>query len=62
MVSYLRGPNVDLTPRIKPFVNLTGIEILQAEVPDGEHTLRIDLKDVDGRISTKTFILTVMPN
>jgi len=62
VVSYLRGPNVDLTPRIKPFVNLTGIEILQAEVPDGEHTLRIDLKDVDGRISTKTFILTVMPN
>lgn len=61
-VTYLRGSSIDLTPRIRPFVQPTGIDILQAEVPDGEHTFRVDLRDTAGRNSTKTFTLTVTPN
>lgn len=49
--TYLRTPNVDLTARIKPFVSSTGIDLKDAELPPGDHIIRIDLKDSDGRIA-----------
>jgi hypothetical protein len=61
-VTYLRGPNIDLTERIKPFVRPTGIDIPDAEVPPGEHAIRVDLKDSDGRPATINFSLVVTPN
>ena len=57
--TYLRSPNVDLTPRIKPFVSATGIDVPAAELPPGEHVVRIDIKDSDGRAATASFILKV---
>ena len=57
--TYLRTPNVDLTPRIKPFVSATGIDVPAAELPPGEHVVRIDIKDSDGRAATASFILKV---
>jgi hypothetical protein len=61
-VTYLRGPNIDLTERIKPFVRPTGIDIPDAEVPPGEHAIRVDLKDSDGRPAKVSFSLAVAPN
>jgi hypothetical protein len=61
-VTYLRGPNIDLTERIKPFVQSTGIDIPDAEVPPGEHAIRVDLKDSEGRPATVSFSLAVAPN
>jgi hypothetical protein len=61
-VTYLRGSNIDLTQRIRPFVQPTGIDIPDAEVPAGEHTIRVDLKDSEGRPATTNFILAVTPN
>ena len=61
-VTYLRGPNIDLTERIRPFVRPTGIDIPDAEVPPGEHAIRVDLKDSDGRSGTANFVLAVSPN
>jgi hypothetical protein len=60
-VTYLRTPNVDLTPRIKPFVQSAGIDIPDVELPLGEHMVRIDLKDSDGRIGSTSFVLKVAP-
>jgi hypothetical protein len=57
--TYLRTPNVDLTPRIKPFVTATGINVPAAELPPGEHVVRIDIKDSDGRAATASFMLKV---
>ena len=57
--TYLRSPNVDLTPRIKPFVTVGGINVPAAELPPGEHVLRVDIKDSDGRSGTATFMLKV---
>jgi hypothetical protein len=57
--TYLRTPNVDLTPRIKPFVSASGIDVPAAELPPGEHVVRIDIKDSDGRAATASFILKV---
>ena len=57
--TYLRTPNVDLTPRIKPFVNATGIDVPAAELPPGDHMVRIDIKDSDGRVASTSFTLKV---
>ncbi len=61
-VTYLRGPNIDLTQRVKPFARPTGIDIPDAEVPPGEHAIRVDLKDSEGRTATVSFLLAVAPN
>jgi hypothetical protein len=60
-VIFLRTPNVDLTPRVKPFIQADGINMQDAELPPGEHTLRVDIKDSDGRPGTTIFTLKVAP-
>jgi len=61
-VTYLRGSNIDLTQRVKPFARPNGIDIPDAEVPPGEHAIRVDLKDSEGRAATINFLLAVAPN
>jgi len=58
---FLRTPNVDLTPRVKPFVQPDGINMHDAELPPGEYTMRVDIKDSDGRPGTAMFTLKVAP-
>src|SRR5258708_7532362 len=60
-VTYLRTPNVDLTSRVKAFVQATGIDIPDVELPVGEHMVRVDIKDSDGRAGSTSFILRVTP-
>jgi len=60
-VTFLRTPNVDLTPRVKSFVQATGIDMPDAELPAGDYTLRVDVKDTDGRIGSMSFVLQVQP-
>ena len=60
-VTYLKTPNVDLTERVKPFAQGTGIDIPDAELPPGEHEVRIDVRDSDGRVGTASFMLKVSP-
>jgi len=60
-VTYLRAQNVDLTPRVKSFVGPTGIDMPDVELPEGEHMVRVDIKDTDGRVGTTSFVLKVAP-
>jgi hypothetical protein len=60
-VIYLRTPNVDLTPRVKPFIQVDGIDMPDSELPPGEYMLRVDVKDSDGRPGTTSFTLKVSP-
>ncbi|MEH2492586.1 hypothetical protein [Bradyrhizobium sp. AZCC 2230] len=60
-VIFLRTPNVDLTPRVKPFVQADGINMQDAELPPGDYTMRVDIKDSDGRPGTAIFTLKVAP-
>ena len=60
-VIYLKQPNVDLTPRVKPFAQPTGIDMPDALLPPGDHLVRIDVKDSEGRVSTTSFVLKVAP-
>jgi hypothetical protein len=60
-VIYLRAPNVDLTDRVKSFVHASGLDMPDAELPPGDHTIRVDIKDSDGRIGSTSFVLKVSP-
>jgi hypothetical protein len=60
-VTYLRTPNVDLTPRLKSFVQPTGIDVPDVVLPVGDHMVRVDIKDSDGRVGTASFVLKVAP-
>jgi hypothetical protein len=60
-VTYLRTPNVDLTGRIKPFVQPTGIDMPDVQLPAGDHMVRVDIKDSDGRVGSTSFVLKVTP-
>jgi hypothetical protein len=60
-VIYLRVPNVDLTDRVKSFVRATGLDIPDAELPPGDHLIKVDIKDSEGRIGSTTFILKILP-
>lgn len=55
------SPNVDLTPRVKPFAKPTGIDISEAEVPPGEHLVRVEIHDSEGRQTSTVFLLSVAP-
>jgi hypothetical protein len=60
-VTYLKSPVVDLTPRIKPFAKATGIDMPDAQLPPGEHLVRVDVKDTDGRAASTSFLLKIAP-
>lgn len=60
-VTYIKSPAVDLTPRLKPFVKPDGIDMPDAELPPGDHVIRVDVKDSDGRTATTNFTLKVAP-
>jgi hypothetical protein len=59
--TYLKTPSVDLTSRVKPFVQPTGIDIPDTQLPVGNHMLRVDVKDLDGRSGSTIFALKVAP-
>ena len=59
VVTYIKQPAIDITQRIQPYITADGIDVLQAEVPPGEHKFWIELKDQDGRIGGGEFTFEV---
>jgi hypothetical protein len=59
--TYLKTPSVDLTDRVRPFVQATGVDIPDTELPPGDQMLRVDIKDQDGRTGSTVFDLKVTP-
>jgi hypothetical protein len=58
---YLKTPDIDLTPRVMPFVEASGIDIPEAEIPSGEHYFQAEVADSEGRTRTEVFVLRVAP-
>jgi len=48
VVTYVKDPQIDITPRVKAFITADGINIAQADVPPGVHQFFIELKDTEG--------------
>jgi hypothetical protein len=59
LLTYLRTPEIDLTQRIKPFIAAGGIDVQDAQVPPGTHTIRVIVADTDGRTNEADFTFTV---
>ena len=60
-VTYMKTPTVDLTDRIKSFVQASGMDMPDAELPPGDHMIRVDIKDSEGRIGSTSFELKISP-
>jgi hypothetical protein len=58
-VVYMKSPFVDLTPRLKGAISAQGIDFAKADVPPGAHTIRVTVKDADGRETNSVFTLNV---
>ncbi|KAJ8136276.1 hypothetical protein OY671_010511, partial [Metschnikowia pulcherrima] len=43
--------------RLKPFVKPDGIDMPDAELPAGDHIIRVDVKDSEGRSASTSFTL-----
>jgi hypothetical protein len=56
-VQVLKLIALDITERVRPYVSLRGIQIPEARLPAGQHTVRISVADEGGQRSTK--IITV---
>lgn len=51
-VVLLRGGNVDLTQRLKPYITPAGIAMPNAMVPPGTYVMEVTVADADGHKST----------
>jgi len=60
-VIYLKTPEIDITPRVARFVRPAGIDIPDAEAPVGEHHIRVDVTDSEGRTRSTVFTLKIAP-
>lgn len=58
-VVYMKSPFVDLTPRLKNAISAGGIDFAKAEVPPGTHTIRVTVKDSEGRETNSVLNLVV---
>ena len=59
LVTYLKEPTIDLTQRVKPFIAASGIDVQDAQVPPGTHTLRVDVTDSLGHTNSTDFTFRV---
>lgn len=58
-VVYMKSPFVDLTPRLKNSISASGIDFAKADVPPGTHTIRVTVKDTEGRETNTVLNLVV---
>ncbi len=59
LLTYMKAPAVDLTQRIKPYIAASGIDVENAEVPPGTHTLKLNVTDSEGHTSSVVFSFSV---
>jgi hypothetical protein len=58
-VTYLRSSGIELLDRVRNGLSEKGIDIAAAEVPPGEHQIRISVQDSEGRQSNTMLYLNV---
>ena len=58
-VTVLKLFGIDITDRVRPYTTAAGIQIPDAKLPSGEHTVRIVVADASGGVSQKQVTLSV---
>jgi hypothetical protein len=61
-IDYVRAQTIEITPRIAPFVNASGVDIPEATAPPGTHYLSISVMDQAGRRGETSVALKVSPS
>ena len=59
-MTYLRTPNVELVDRVRGGLSEKGIDLATAEVPPGEHQIRLTVQDSEGRQTSTLLNLNVV--
>ncbi len=60
-VTYLKSPSVDLLDRVRNGLTEKGISLASAEVPPGEHQIRVSVQDSEGRQTSTLLNLNIVP-
>lgn len=58
-VEYLKFFTIDITERLKPYVTVEGIDVPDAKLPSGKHSIRLAIGDVTGAVSRRVFTVKV---
>ena len=58
-LTYLKNPPVDLTDRAMNGIKADGIELSRANVPAGDHQIRVSVKDDEGRQTSSVVSINV---
>ncbi|HEY5594694.1 MAG TPA: hypothetical protein VIL61_05990 [Nitrospiria bacterium] len=59
-VRYIKFFTIDITDRVKPYVEANRIHVTKAEFPKGNHTVEIYLEDAQGKASSKVVEFKVL--
>lgn len=59
-VTYMSLFDVDITERLQPYLNPTGIHAEDADIPPGQHTIEIAIRDAAGRRSVERLSFRVL--
>lgn len=57
---YLKSPTVDLTARVRPYIQANGLVMPLAEAPAGRHVIEAKISDSDGRETVAVFAFDVV--
>ena len=52
--------NINITDRLIEYINGTSLDVEEANLPSGEHRLRMRIEDVDGNPNERDVVVTVM--
>jgi len=59
-VTLVKFFSIDITDRIVPYATSKGIHIQEANLPSGEHLIRLAVSDKDGKLTVKELTVRVL--
>lgn len=59
-LEYLKLLAIDLTPRVKQYVTKDGINVPEAKLPAGSHTIRLSVGDTTGAVTRQVVSFEVL--
>lgn len=61
-LTYKKLWGIDITDRVRDYIDGTSITVPETEMPEGKHTIEIYIEDSDNNISTKQITVNVLAN
>lgn len=61
-LTYKKLWGIDITDRVRGYIDGTSITVPETEMPEGRHTIEIYIEDSDNNVSTKQITVNVLAN